>query len=647
MALPPEIEAAKNEFAAAHGLDPGEATTFEKFATHLVMRSRGVSREVADQALAPGGRVLAGGAGDIQLDAIAVFIDGELIVPGDSLESYEESAAAGTPPEIVFFFIQATGRDFRRQARSQVGTETLAGKLQRFLFGVFRFFDESAIGSSVVNETVKGWVQLRRDIFDFLDRHGLERACDARIFLVWPGRWREESEAADFRKVALGMLNEHRRLAQRFHTFDIEPVDQTRLVNLIKLANDELAGEIDLSAFSRLPEMPGVKHAFIGYLPLARYLPLISAADEEGRLDIRHSAFFENVRAFQGEGNKVNRAMLEMLREPRTRARFALRNNGITLVTRRAEHHDPARRKIMVRDVQVVNGCQTSYVLYLYAREASIGDLEEIVLPVKILVTDDDQVIDEVVLAANSQTPIEATQIVVRRAFVAALAELFHRRGAEPETPQIWLESRTGEWRKLADRKEMRVVTLPDLTDAFASAFLGMPHTVQRGGRSDMIARISRGAIFSEEHQLDYYYIAGLLLWRARESVDQFRRNGASSGKIAWRRFPAKQHLVYAMRLLLEPGHNGAVAADQPDLTHLDEAKAAGFLATLRQQGTCHAAGRMALQIIDETQRRLSLAVVREADGSDQPPARTLAALVRNAEMTHAVRELALAARTR
>jgi AIPR protein len=78
-----------------------------------------------------------------------------------------------------------------------------------------------------------------------------------------------------------------------------------------------------------MPDMEGVKEAYLGILPAIEYLQLV--VDEAGM--IRKSLFYDNVRDFQSY-NPVNQGIQKTLRDSTARGRFAVLNNGVTIVAK-------------------------------------------------------------------------------------------------------------------------------------------------------------------------------------------------------------------------------------------------------------------------------------------------------------------------
>ena len=117
-----------------------------------------------------------------------------------------------------------------------------------------------------------------------------------------------------------------------------------------------MSREFDFANYTTAPEIPGVKEAYLGYIPADAYLSIIRSDDGE----IARGIFESNLRDFQNY-NSVNKSIKATL-ESDYKSRFVLMNNGITIITRVLKRLKSNR--FYIEDFQIVNGCQTSNVLF-------------------------------------------------------------------------------------------------------------------------------------------------------------------------------------------------------------------------------------------------------------------------------------------
>lgn len=113
--------------------------------------------------------------------------------------------------------------------------------------------------------------------------------------------------------------------------------------------------------------------------------------DENG--EIRKSVFYDNARDFQGD-NAVNHEMSDTIAT--TADRFILYNNGVTIICKKLSN---IRNKYTLTDYQIVNGCQTSHVLFNNKDEIN-GNLQ---IPIKLIETEDDETVNKIIKATNRQ----------------------------------------------------------------------------------------------------------------------------------------------------------------------------------------------------------------------------------------------------
>src|SRR5207302_4485809 len=133
-------------------------------------------------------------------------------------------------------------------------------------------------------------------------------------------------------------------------------------------------------------------------LPWPEFRKLV--VDEAGNL--LRGLFFDNVRDWQGY-NKVNSDIKGTL-QSLDRNRFILMNNGVTIITKRLK---TVGDRIYMEDYQIVNGCQTSNVLF---EQRKVLD-ESVTIPVRIIHTEHEDITNAIIKAANWQTDIKEEQL--------------------------------------------------------------------------------------------------------------------------------------------------------------------------------------------------------------------------------------------
>jgi hypothetical protein len=251
-----------------------------------------------------------------------------------------------------------------------------------------------------------------------------------------------------------------------------------------------------------LPNISGVEEAYLAVTSARDFVDSI-LTDDEGR--IRAAAFEQNVRSYLGDDNPVNKKIREALDTEDMHDRFAILNNGITIVSADVKIQSD---RISVVDYQIVNGCQTSHVLFRNRDKIS----DRVYLSLKVVEADDPEIVAQVVEATNSQSDVEETQFLSIRPFVRKIENYFDAFDNDSDRERrIYFERRTRQYAG-HDIGRARVFDIQRLARAFAAMFLDVPHLAARYPTQTFQER--SGDLFQEDHREHAYYTAALALYR-------------------------------------------------------------------------------------------------------------------------------------
>jgi hypothetical protein len=329
-----------------------EQEAFEHFCGYLVT-SRHYSESFSSDDIA------VGGGGDCAIDCIALIVIGTLVTEPEEIEDLAET---NRYLDVTFVFTQA-----ERSSNFETA------KIGQFVFGVHDFFAEHP--QLPQNDRVKLYTRISKEVFD-RSRLFTKGNPQCLLYYVTTGKWTDDANLVARRDTArqdiegLGL----------FRKVSFECVDADQLQRLYRQSQNAPATEVVFSDRTVIPEIPGVEQAYLGLLSAHQFLRLIENDSEE----VLTSLFYDNVRHWQ-DWNLVNTEMRETLSSPEQARYFPLLNNGVTIVARRVH---PTGNKFLLEDYQVVNGCQTSYVLH--ECRAGLGD--DVMVPVRLIATQDENI---------------------------------------------------------------------------------------------------------------------------------------------------------------------------------------------------------------------------------------------------------------
>lgn len=516
------------------------ATVFEHFANYCVVsKEYGEEFDIDD--------IHTGGGSDLGIDGIAIIVNGTLVT---DVSEIEDLAGTNKYIEAEFVFCQA------KSAESFSGAE-----ISNFFFGLADLFAESP--KLPRNERITGCSKLIAAIYKKspLFKRGNPKV---RMYYVTTGTWQGDGQLLtriDREKQVLMDLN-------IFSSVDFFPIGARELQRLYSRAKNRLTKTVTFSGKVTLPPLPGVEESYLGYLPANEYLKLIT--DDAG--SIVRGLFYDNVRDYQGD-NPVNQEIDATLKSD-ARQLFVLLNNGVTIV---AESISKTGDSFTLEDYQIVNGCQTSHVLF---NNGSVlgGDVH---IPVKLIVSNDGDVKNRIIKATNRQTPVKSEELTALTDFQKTLEDYY---AAMSGDCKLYYERRSQQYRSTTGIEKIRIVSISNQIRSFASMFLGLAHQASR--YYGTLLKTSGAKIFVSGHPPVAYYTSALALYRFESLV----RKKVIDPKYR----PFKYHLLAIARVK-------AAGADMPKMeSNKFERYCGRILKELQDETKCAQLFRDATQILDE-----------------------------------------------
>lgn len=487
-----------------------------------------------------------GGGDDLGIDGIALLANGTLI---SDLAEIDDLATVNKYLEIDIICCQA------KSGGSFSGSE-----ISNFFFGVKDLFS----GEPALPRNAK--VAEKESLIKALYKKSplFKRGNpNLRLFYATIGKWQEDariSARVDNEKETLSDLN-------IFGDVVFQALDARMLQRLYASAKNRLSRSIEFASKVTLPTLSGIKESYLGYLPADQYLRLIT--DETG--SIIKGLFYDNVRDFQGD-NPVNLEIEETLKTPEQQL-FVLMNNGVTIVS---DSISKTGDVFTIEDYQIVNGCQTSHVLY------NNKDLltSAVQIPVKLIVSQDSEVKNRIIKATNRQTPVKTEELTALTDFQKSLEDYY---AAAKGDCQLFYERRSQQFKSSVGIEKIRVVTISNQIRSFASMFLGLPHQASRYYGTLLMSIESK--IFVPGHPPIAYYASALALYRLEALIRRKQINSAYR--------PFKYHLIAIVRMQI-------AGVDFPAMTsNKFERYCQPIVNTLKDEKKCLASYRKAIEILD------------------------------------------------
>ena len=483
---------------------------FEAFVTSCLLRKYHQSdiTDVEDS-------ILVGGSGDAGLDAIAVLVNGRPVCAEGDVTFLADKLRR---LDVDFVFVQA--KTTSRFGAAEIGT---------FVFGVKQFFSSVLEPDAQVSfrAEVQQFVALARYIFGKTVMMRENPRCF--LYYATTGGWADNPEPES--RFADGVTQlEDMNIFSSVHKL---PVDAALLKKTYQGLERSVVKEVEFGKVAVFPKIDGVDEAYIGLLQGNEFIKLVSTDDG----NLNRELFYDNVRDFQGN-NPVNQEIGQTLAEQQGRSSFPLLNNGVTIVARSIQRTGDTFK---ISDFQIVNGCQTTHVLFRNKDAVDAGML----IPTKLVATDDSAVIAEVIKATNRQTAVLPEALESLRDFHKNL-EAFYTAQEEGKGAgsRVYYERRSKQY-SMDKIDPNKIVTLTAQIKSFVAMFLNEPHSHPR--YYGELLKSYEDRLFLDDHQPAPYYASGVALLAVEKLL--------GSGDIDRKLRSYKHHLLMLVRMLVG-GHD-------------------------------------------------------------------------------------------
>jgi len=395
---------------------------------------------------------------DFELENISVGKDGNPGIDGFTIIVNERVV---TSKKDIDYFISSFGQIDVEFVfiQSKTSAKFDLGEILKFIASVKNCFITTEQIS--FNNEMSELIEIKDYIYE--KAADLKEAPRLKLIFGTTGNWQEP---ADIIKLIRQGVDEIEKTFL-FSSVDFAPVDSSKLQQYYKDIRNRSEKEIDFRDHTILPQIETVAEAYLGIVSSSEFVKLIT--DEEGY--ILKSIFYDNVRDYQGM-NPVNCEIAETVKSKDDQNKFCILNNGVTIV---AKSLSKIGTKFILRDFQIVNGCQTSHIIYEY-REL-LG--KELFVPIKIIVTTDIETTNKIIQATNRQTEVKTEAFESLKPFHKELEDFYLSMKDSGGDHPIFYERRSKQYigEKLLNDQ---IITLTRQIKSFLAMFLNDPHSVSR-----------------------------------------------------------------------------------------------------------------------------------------------------------------------
>ena len=468
------------------------------------------------------------GGSTFGLDAFALFINDALVANEDDIEIHRKARRM----DVRFVFIQ-----------TKRSSSVDSGDLLKFVAAVRNLFAENP-SIPLTDELIEAR-RLISEVFRVENARlfGSKRPRCELYYATGGGKPTDE--------LLPGLLKAQEEAltdaVQEVGAATIKLVDADYIIDAYSEIENRFRVSITLEKSVPCDNIEDVVQAFIGFLPAQQFLKLIESSDGS----LRKHVFYENVRDFQGDDNTVNNEIAHTLADPVMLDKFVLLNNGVTVVAR--EFSNIRATEYEIGDYFVVNGCQTSHMVYRH-RDA-VRENGALKIPVKIIHTNSNDLIAKIIRSTNRQTPVPDEAFVSLDKFHKRLQEFYRIFPSDPQD-RLFYERRSKEYSSVSDAaiERPRIVNLHSQIRSFASVMMGEPQLVMSNNPSTIL-REHRTRLFVDDHKFTPYYLSALLLFKYHVLQSRGRIDGRFNYARYWLCWLAR--MTMDMRVDVGPMNSG------------------------------------------------------------------------------------------
>lgn len=409
------------------------------------------------------------------IDGIAIIVNQKFV---NTIEDIDTLIEYNKSISVKFVLIQAkTSSSFDN---TEIGNLLTYSKL---------FFSDDT--SMFRTAEMQHFIELKEYIFSKGDK--LKKNPELFLYYVTLGTWTDDENL----RATISVGKESLRGTNLFSNISFEPCGSEKIQDLYRKTKEKLKATFKFEKRITMYSIDDDEVGYSGVLPFKEFKKLI--IDENGATK---AVFEDNIRDYLGPNPDVNKNITETIKTGNVNA-FSMLNNGITVVTSSIIISGDIAT---IEDYQIVNGCQTSNVLI--ENMDSVEGIDELIIPIRIIATKDENLKNDITRATNSQTAIKKDQLEALSTFQKKLEEYYKTYRDEDA---LVYERRTGQYRD-SNIPKNRIVTIAMQIKTVAAMFLDEPSGVS--GQYGTVAKRVGNKIFKTADKEIIYYVSSLALYK-------------------------------------------------------------------------------------------------------------------------------------
>lgn len=251
--------------------------------------------------------------------------------------------------------------------------------------------------------------------------------------------------------------------------------------------------------------------------------------------NLREHLFVENPRSFIGYTD-INKSIKETLEDNSLKEYFLYLNNGLTILCDLIENHKTKKNTYILKYPRIINGCQTTHILYEAFKEG-LQEIDNIEITAKIIATKDDNLKEYIIFTTNNQNSINK-DLQSLNDFLKDLEEYFNGFNRF----ELFFERLRGQYSNI--NPPYKKINIEDLAKIYISIFFQEPHKMKSNAIKKINEYREKKEIFKmDDHLNKYFYCAILFYWMNNKIINQ---------KLKLKSKTMDMHFLLACNLFLE-----------------------------------------------------------------------------------------------